>query len=282
MPWNELHFEVTSTAEIRINSYDGSDCRSECAAEILERLIHMQPSLFRGKSGGVWFGDEPAPPEWVRMHEFAFCSTKHLGQKSEALPFPCPMILRWPQVGIPDAEELMLNLLSLKGPHIDDRIFWIGADTHFSRRLLQALARDYPEIIDAEIMEWDRNAPGGQRSKTRQVSLSDHARYKYLIDCPGWGYSARTKWLLATGRPVFIVDRTSIEHWHEEMEPWVHYIPVAADLSDLLQHWQRLEQEPDLYHKIANEARAFASTHLSTEAQIQAAHKALTTSEPRS
>ena len=271
MPWNEFFFGVSRSGGLRIDPCQGSDCRAECATELLERLVRMELGLFIGKSGGVWFCDNPAPREWIATHELAFCSTKHLGEKSDALPFPCPMILRWPQVGIPDAQVMMSDLLSNRDPYCDGRIFWIGADTHPSRRSLQELARRFPDIIDAEIMEWDRDAPGGQRSKIRQVSLPDHARYKYLIDCPGWGYSARTKWLLAMGRPVFMVERPSVEHWHDLLKPWIHYVPVAADLSDLLENWQRLERDPDLYIAIAMGGRTFAEIHLSAASQIEAA-----------
>lgn len=270
MAWNELHFEVSHDVKLRITSHFGSsDCRFECVVQILERMIELEPALFRGKSGGVWFDDGPPDEAWIREHDLAFCSTKCLGERSSAIPFPCPMTLRWPQVGIADAEALLKELLSSDAPHSDERIFWIGAATHPSRQWLQEMARDYPEIFDVEIMEWDRDAPGGQRSKTRQVSLPEHARYKYLIDCPGWGYSARINWLLATGRPVFIVDRPAVEHWHDLMEPWVHYVPVAANLSDLLAHWQRLEQDPDLYRRIGAEARAFVASHIPPEIQIR-------------
>jgi hypothetical protein len=117
-------------------------------------------------------------------------------------------------------------------------------------------------------MRWITDANGLQKSAHRQVSLPEHRRYKYLIDCPGNGYSARIKWLLATGRPLFIVEREIIEPWHERLQPWVHFIPVAADLSDLLEHHARIEADPALYHSIGEQARHFAAEHLSVEAQL--------------
>lgn len=53
-----------------------------------------------------------------------------------------------------------------------------------------------------------------------------------------------------------------MEHWHDEMEPWVHYVPVAADLSDLLEHRSRLESDPGLYVAISANARRFAGENL--------------------
>lgn len=154
-------------------------------------------------------------------------------------------------------------------------MFWIGANTHPSRAQLATLSRAHPDLLDAELMEWDRNAPGGQRSKTRQVSIPDHRRYKYLIDCPGYGYSARVKWLLATGRPLFMVERNAVEHWHEDLKPWTHYVPVAEDLSDLFAHREKLENDPQLYFEIARQAKAFAAAHLSVETRLQEVMHAL-------
>ena len=221
-----------------------------------------------GKEGAISFWDAPPPPEWVGQFDFTFCSTKQLGIPSPCFPFPCPMSLRWPQVGIPDAEEMLEEILADESPVEEVRIFWIGADTHASRRELWKLGQERPQLFDVELMEWDRGNSGEQRSKTRQVSIPDHRKFKYLIDCPGYGYSARLKWLLALGRPVFVVEREMVEHWHEEMEPWVHYVPVAADLSDLLDHHSRLEGDRDLYDEIGRNAREFAARRLRVNAQL--------------
>ncbi|RYD64325.1 MAG: hypothetical protein EOP84_32835, partial [Verrucomicrobiaceae bacterium] len=187
---------------------------------------------------------------------------------SPSIPFPCPYSLRWPEVGIPDAEEMLEQILVDDSPHEESRIFWIGADTHPSRRLLWQTGQERPGLFDVELMEWDRCAVGGQRSKTRQVSIPEHRKFKYLIDCPGYGYSARLKWLLALGRPTFVVEREMVEHWHEEMEPWVHYVPVASDLSDLLENHLRLERDRDLYDMISVNAREFAARRLRVNAQL--------------
>ena len=188
------------------------------------------------------------------------------------------MFLRWQDVGTADAVGMMRNLLTDDSPVADERIFWIGAESHPSRRALYEIGRKNPDLFDVEIMEWDREASGGQRSKTRQVPLPEHRRYKYLIDCPGNGYSARIKWLLATGRPVFIVEREIVEHWHEELEPWTHYIPVAHDLSDLLANHHRVDSDPEFYDVIGQNGRRFAAEHLTFESRIaHTAHAVMAT-----
>lgn len=265
----ELSFTVETTGRIAITRFETWESRGECAVEILADLVANWPELFLGRSGAIWYGDSPPPVDWGTRSDLGFCSTKLLGSPSPYIPFPCPMVLRWPQVGIPDAQTLMEQLLADESAPKSNKIFWIGADTHESRRKLVEMGRKFPDLFDVEMMEWDRNAPDGQRSKTRQVSIPDHRKFKYLVDCPGVGYSARVKWLLATGRPVFMIERRVVEHWHEDMKPWVHFVPVAADLSDLLEHHTRLEEDPALYEEIGRNARRFAAEHLTVEALLE-------------
>lgn len=275
MTGNRIEFQVDEHGGIVVQTFGGSDCRAECATEILSDLVSNAPEHFLGRRGGVWFCDSPPDLDWVARYDLAFCSTKRMLEPSPCLPFPCPMFLRWPQVGIPNAEELMNNLLAVDSSWEDERMFWIGANTHPVRMALASLSSHYPDLFDAEIMEWDRKAEGGQRSKTRQVSLPDHRRYKYLIDCAGYGYSARIKWLLAMGRPLFIVERDVVEHWHEEMQPWVHFIPVATDLSDLFEHRSILEADPELYRAICRQAREFVEERLTVEARLRSVLEAM-------
>ena len=263
-----LSFNIEDTGQIVISEYETWECRGECAIEILSSLVENWPELFYGRKGGIWYEDSPPPAEWLHLHDLAFSSTKFHGTNGKCLPFPCPMSLRWPQVGIPNADAMMKELLDDTTPFLDSRIFWIGAETHPSRRVLFELGQRHPERFDVMIMEWHRNSDGVQCSKTRQVSIPEHRRYKYLIDCPGNGYSARIKWLLATGRPLFIVERKIVEHWHDELKPWVHYIPVAADLSNLLEHHERVEADPTLYESLCCNARSFAAEHLTMEARL--------------
>lgn len=58
--------------------------------------------------------------------------------------------------------------------------------------------------------------------------------YSILLDIEGGGYSARLKYLLFSKRPLLVVYRPYKEFFYEKLTPWIHYIPVKRDLSDLL------------------------------------------------
>ena len=261
-------FEVESADKVHILERDVCDHRGELCTEMLCDLVATWPKLFEGRLGAISFGDAPPDQSWAERFELSFCTTKMIGVPAPCLPFPCPHSLRWPDIGVQNSELLLEELLMARSPYKDERIFWIGAETHPTRRALRDLALENPGIFDIELMEWTRGPGNISRSKTRQVSIPEHRDYKYLVDCQGYGYSGRLKWLLASGRPVFVVDRREVEHWHENMKPWVHYIPVSADLSDLLQNYKRVEESPGLYEEIGHNAREFAASHLRLEEQL--------------
>ena len=69
-------------------------------------------------------------------------------------------------------------------------------------------------------------------------------RYKYVLDIDGNGWSARFKRLMSTNSAV--LKSTIFPEWcagkpplrltrryTDRIQPWVHYIPIKADLTDL-------------------------------------------------
>ncbi|WWC86254.1 uncharacterized protein L201_001127 [Kwoniella dendrophila CBS 6074] len=57
-------------------------------------------------------------------------------------------------------------------------------------------------------------------------------QYKYLLDIDGNGWSARFKRLMTTNSVV--LKSTIFPEWYtDRIQPWVHYIPIKADLTDL-------------------------------------------------
>ncbi len=258
---NHCAFEVKNH-RMRVTSMKQFECRGDNAIEIVQALVSLAPDLFEGTSAYVSFHDMPPETRLPANFDRVFCSTLRLGEPCHFLPFPCPYSLRWPQVGIPDGSAMLAGLLDHSAPWLHATAFWIGAETHPSRRRLVDIARKHPGKIDASIMSWDRSKPDALSSNGRYVSLPDHCHYKYLIDCPGIGYSARLRWLLATGRPVFIVERSSIEPWHLHLRPWLHYIPVRQDMADLVSNLERIESDPRLYSLISANAREFVRRRL--------------------
>ncbi|TEB27987.1 hypothetical protein FA13DRAFT_1736176 [Coprinellus micaceus] len=57
-------------------------------------------------------------------------------------------------------------------------------------------------------------------------------QYKYVFDIDGNGWSGRFKRLITSNALIF--KATIYPEWyHDRVQPWVHYVPVQMDLSDL-------------------------------------------------
>ncbi|KAJ3507361.1 hypothetical protein NLJ89_g6348 [Agrocybe chaxingu] len=66
----------------------------------------------------------------------------------------------------------------------------------------------------------------------RYQSVGEAGRYKYVIDVDGHGWSSRFKRLITSNALVF--KSTIYPEWYtDRVAPWVHYVPIQVDLSDL-------------------------------------------------
>jgi hypothetical protein len=137
---------------------------------------------------------------------------------------------RWTSVGVPDfystAKEL--SALSLV-PSEMNKVGWRGAATHPSRDILVAFKG---ELFDFSFVQ-PADYPGGGNS-SQFITLDESIRrWSWLIDVEGRGYSGRVKLLLASGRPLILVDRPFVEWYMPEFVAGTHYLSVRRDLSDL-------------------------------------------------
>ncbi len=163
----------------------------------------------------------------------------------------------WKEAGIYSYQDLRQELLNnSRNPPIHDRLFWAGnINTHKTRKDFYNKFKD--DTSHFEIHHIDPRIP-----QDKKFTLLDHQKYKYLIDIQGNGFSARLKFLLHSGRLLFLQERKWKTFYHFKLIPFVHYIPVAEDFSDLREklNWAILnEEEAD---KIAENAKIFAVVNL--------------------
>ncbi|KDR70234.1 hypothetical protein GALMADRAFT_160044 [Galerina marginata CBS 339.88] len=63
-------------------------------------------------------------------------------------------------------------------------------------------------------------------------SIQEAGNYKYVIDVDGNGWSGRFKRLITSNALIF--KSTIYPEWYtDRVAPWVHYVPIQIDLSDL-------------------------------------------------
>ena len=98
-------------------------------------------------------------------------------------------------------------------------------------------------------------------------------KFKYVINIHGNGneWSNRFRMLLSSGALVLKQESTLFEYWERHLRPFEHYIPVKADLSDLIEKVEWARDNDDAARRIASAAVAFVREHLHLDA-VQCEH----------
>lgn len=209
----------------------------------------------------------------IQPNNFYYCCDR---KENLSNVFPDFIFDHWKQAGIETYHETVDSIVKASTiPFKHGRMLWIGnVQTNPVRSKIIAYSNEYPELIEAYDTCVDQFVNGNK--KAPYVSLPDHTKYKYLIDIEGRGFSGRLKLLLHTKRLLFIQERKWKSYYHFDLEPYVHFIPVKNDLSDLIPQIQLVEKEGASYYQmITNNAYEFASANLTYERAIQRIQKLL-------
>jgi Glycosyl transferase family 90 len=155
---------------------------------------------------------------------------------------------------------------STTGELIDPTIGWRS----LPRIRLCEIARDSSGIIDAGITGvadiYGADASDEIRAanlfRTR-VKAGIYQQYRYQIDIDGntnaWdGFFMR----LLTGSPVLkVASRQNFEQWYyPRLEPWVNFVPVDADMADLVEKVTWLRANDDVARRIGEAGLRLAET----------------------
>jgi len=124
---------------------------------------------------------------------------------------------------------------------------------HKTRPLLKSIGDNNPELFDINHI--------GASHDNKFVTFPQLTKYKYLIDIGGNGWSGRLKFLLFMKRPLLLVDRQFVDYFYDDLIPYVHYIPVKIDLSNLLEQVDWMIKNEEKSKEIANNAYEFAITN---------------------
>ena len=87
-------------------------------------------------------------------------------------------------------------------------------------------------------------------------------QYKYQLNIDGTVAAYRFPYLLAGDAVVFKQDSEYYEHFYSDLKPGVHYVPIKADLSDLVKKIQWAKSHDQEVRKIGINGRQYAVNHL--------------------
>jgi len=92
-----------------------------------------------------------------------------------------------------------------------------------------------------------------------RVDFEDHFLFKYQLVLEGetapW---QRPAWIMLGGFVMLRQESPQHQWFYSELKPWKHYVPIAHDLSDLLEKIKWLREHDDEAHKIAQNGQDFA------------------------
>ena len=119
----------------------------------------------------------------------------------------------------------------------------------------------------------DSAADTAHRDHAATLCTQQAERWACLVDVRGAGYSGRVPALLHTGRPLLYHDRPGLRTYFEHpsfvapIRPWTHYVPVAANLSDLAEnaHWMLNQSNAAAAAAIGRRGLAYARCYLTVD-----------------
>lgn len=134
------------------------------------------------------------------------------------------------------------------GAHVRQRsqIEWIDAKFTIKPNI-------HGTVDPAKMIQYQPFMEYGIQLTDEHMSLSQQSKYKYHIDLGGGGGTTWFGTIEKLGMPgVLFHHRTSAKDYiHDDLVPWVHYIPVNEDLSNLREMYDWAEANNDGARKIS-------------------------------
>ncbi|GBM26057.1 KDEL motif-containing protein 1 [Araneus ventricosus] len=98
--------------------------------------------------------------------------------------------------------------------------------------------------------------------KSEYISFFDFFKYRYQINIDGTVAAYRLPYLLAGGSLVLKQDSDFYEHFYNDLQPMVHYVPFNRNLSNLVEKLQWAIDHDNEAKTIAENAQNFALSNL--------------------
>ncbi|GAA5877322.1 hypothetical protein JCM3774_001636 [Rhodotorula dairenensis] len=118
----------------------------------------------------------------------------------------------------------------------------------------------FPQPTVQEIL----NSAGIELAKP--MTFYEQSQYKYILDIDGGLGSSRRIAMLQTGSVPLLTESNWFCTHNKLLVPWVHYVPIAEDFSDLLDKVRWLRDNDDYARSIVEHASAFADAYLTKQA----------------
>lgn len=147
-------------------------------------------------------------------------------------------------------------------------LVWRGSDSNHDRFTFNLLTNDplsglanRTDVGMSQMVRVPHNSTvhGMFKAPMPQRNFGD---YKWIANVDGAVAAYRMPAVAALGSTIVKQESPYIEHWYREFQPWVHYVPMARDFSDLRDVLDWLETHDEDAMRIGEAGRRFALQHL--------------------
>jgi len=219
----------------------------------------------------ISFNTEDRGNENTNAKQYSMCYNKNIPELEKYCGVDW-VFYHWPSASIRSFETTRDEIIAASSqPPTIDKVGWFGniysplrdVPEYKTRPLLKQIGDANPHLFDIQHISPHHGVIDSRIPN--YTSLTDLIKYSSLIDIGGNGYSGRLKFLLYSKRPLLLVDRNYIEFFHNDLQPYVHYIPVRMDLSDLLDQVTWMKNNPQQCRDIAQHAFEYATAHFTED-----------------
>lgn len=144
---------------------------------------------------------------------------------------------------------------------------WRGTCNREERKTICRLSIEHPEILDAKF-----NLPTDDPQLEKEGMLGKNITWEEFLDCKYLPYvdgymsaSPALQWRLLSNSVTFKPETNEVQWFHRVLAPFIHYIPIKADLSDLMGKLDWAKTHDLQCKQIAENATQFALDHLMYE-----------------
>lgn len=137
---------------------------------------------------------------------------------------------------------------------------------------------DYPELLDAGITDWKArmrkysgksieiiNKDGFRFKLANKINNIEKSEYKYILNIDGYVSAFRLSSELSMGSVVLIVKSDYKLWFSDKLIEYVHYVPVNADLSNLIDIIKWCKKHDKKCKEIASNGMEFFKKYLSKD-----------------
>lgn len=251
--------------------YEGiNNLRLEPLLAELQQIVYTQPGSIPDGNYFISLHDGIQRPTSIPL--LAFAANKNLVQAKHVILIPDYTAIQGHEKTFKQIDKQAAKYPWQKRI---PKIFWRGATTgatryitdieQFSRgKFLQQTKQ--LSYVNAGFTTYTRNlTPALQKElhshfpKQKIIPPEDAIVYRYLLDIDGNSCSySRMAWILYSKSLLLKQSSDNIQWYYKQLQPFVHYVPLKNDFSDLKEKFTWLQQHPLSSMIIASNARQLA------------------------